>query len=69
MISASGMIDPMPRMVAKLAPRRMPSQPGMNTTSRITAAVMITPTDQADPNLSEIGPYVPPRGMPNRSVM
>ena len=56
MISTSGTIEPMPRIVAKVAPRRMPSQPGMKTTSRITAAVTITPTDQAEPNLSEIGP-------------
>ena len=63
------MIEPMPSTVANVAPRRIPSQPGMNTTRRMIAAVTSTPTDHAEPNLSEIGPYVEPSGIPNRSVM
>ena len=47
MISTSGMIEPIPSTVAKVAPRRMPSQPGMKITTRMIAAVTSTPTRKA----------------------
>ncbi len=66
--STSGMIVQIPRMVAKRAPRRIPSQLGTNMISMKTSAVMNVEIPIDAPNFSCSGPNDPPYSIPKRSL-
>src|SRR3954465_8605136 len=54
-----------PRTVANVAPRRIPSQQGMNITSSKIVATTKTSTGTSAPNLELIGPNEPPKLISN----
>ena len=63
------MIVRTPRTVANVAPRRIPSQHGMNMTSSRIVATTNTSTGTSAPNLELIGPNDPPKSMSNSCTM
>src|SRR5262245_2038882 len=65
----SGIMVRTPSTVANVAPSRMPSQHGMNMTSKRSAATTNTSTGTSAPNRELIGPNEPPNLMSNRSTM
>ena len=63
------MIVKTPSTVANVAPRRIPSQHGMNITSSRIVPTTKTSTGTSAPNLELIGPNEPPKSMSKRSTM